>query len=77
MGEKYKLEYVWLDGYLPEPNLRSKTKIVDKEPKSAADCPIVGLRRQFDPAGRRTQLGLHAASRSPCTRTAPAGTASW
>ncbi len=26
-----KLEYVWLDGYLPEPNLRSKTKIVDKD----------------------------------------------
>ena len=27
---KYKLEYVWLDGYLPEPNLRSKTKVVNK-----------------------------------------------
>ena len=26
---KTKLEYVWLDGYMPEPNLRSKTKIVD------------------------------------------------
>jgi glutamine synthetase len=25
---KIKLEYVWLDGYAPEPNLRSKTKIV-------------------------------------------------
>jgi glutamine synthetase len=24
-----KLEYVWLDGYKPEPNLRSKVKIVD------------------------------------------------
>jgi glutamine synthetase len=25
-----KLEYVWLDGYTPEPNLRSKIKVVDK-----------------------------------------------
>jgi glutamine synthetase len=25
---KFKLEYVWLDGYEPTPNLRSKTKIV-------------------------------------------------
>ena len=24
-----KLEYVWLDGYKPEPNLRSKIKILD------------------------------------------------
>ena len=26
---KCKVEYVWLDGYKPEPNLRSKTKIVE------------------------------------------------
>ncbi len=26
---KVKLEYVWLDGYKPEPNLRSKVKIAD------------------------------------------------
>jgi glutamine synthetase len=26
---KYKFEYIWLDGYQPEPNLRSKTKIVE------------------------------------------------
>jgi glutamine synthetase len=28
---KVKLEYVWVDGYNPEPNLRSKVKIVDFE----------------------------------------------
>ena len=28
---KYKLEYIWLDGYEPTPNLRSKTKVVDFE----------------------------------------------
>ncbi len=26
---KYKLEYIWLDGYQPVPNLRSKTQIKD------------------------------------------------
>ena len=26
---KVKLEYIWLDGYTPEPYLRSKTKVVD------------------------------------------------
>ena len=35
----YKLEYIWLDGYTPEPSLRSKTKIVDSEPGSPSDCP--------------------------------------
>ena len=34
----YKLEYIWLDGYTPEPSLRSKTKIVDSEPGSPSDC---------------------------------------
>tara|TARA_R110002096_G_scaffold316010_10_gene510366 strand:+ start:20155 stop:21150 length:996 start_codon:yes stop_codon:yes gene_type:complete len=28
---KYKLEYIWLDGYKPEPNMRSKTKIIDSD----------------------------------------------
>ena len=26
---KYKLEYLWLDGYTPVANIRGKTKIVD------------------------------------------------
>jgi glutamine synthetase len=25
MATKYKLEYIWLDGYKPVPNLRGKT----------------------------------------------------
>lgn len=28
---KLKFEYIWLDGYKPEPNLRSKTKVIDME----------------------------------------------
>jgi len=35
----YKLEYIWLDGYTPEPSLRSKTKIVDSQPAKVGDCP--------------------------------------
>src|SRR5947207_16878 len=34
---KFKLEYIWLDGYEPVPNLRSKTKIVDFETEPALD----------------------------------------
>ena len=38
---KAKLEYIWLDGYEPVPNLRGKTKIVefDGEP-TLADLPV-------------------------------------
>jgi glutamine synthetase len=38
---KMKLEYIWLDGYEPTPNLRSKTKIVafDGEP-TLDDLPV-------------------------------------
>ncbi|MEZ6099651.1 MAG: glutamine synthetase beta-grasp domain-containing protein [Pirellulaceae bacterium] len=35
----YKLEYIWLDGYTPEPNMRSKTKVVDSQPKDVSACP--------------------------------------
>lgn len=35
----YKLEYIWLDGYRPEPSLRSKTKVVESEPTNVDDCP--------------------------------------
>lgn len=40
---KYKLEYIWLDGYQPVPNLRGKTKVVDEEPTSIDDCPMWGF----------------------------------
>ena len=28
---KLKFEYIWLDGYKPEPNLRSKTKVIEMD----------------------------------------------
>lgn len=40
MSTAYKLEYIWLDGYKPEPSLRSKTKIVHSKPGAAEDCPM-------------------------------------
>ncbi len=40
---KYKLEYIWLDGYTPVPNLRGKTRIATEAPKSLEDCPMWGF----------------------------------
>ena len=63
MRTKYKLEYIWLDGYEPVPNLRSKTKVEEFDgfptPRGAAG---LGLRRQLDAPGRGQQLGLPAAA---------------
>ena len=50
---KIKLEYIWLDGYYPEPNLRSKVKVVDAPTHEVggkkvhgvglSDCPMWGF----------------------------------
>jgi len=40
---KVKLEYIWLDGYKPEPNLRSKIKIVDYQPADITKVPEWGF----------------------------------
>ncbi|WP_309383158.1 glutamine synthetase beta-grasp domain-containing protein [Cerasicoccus frondis] len=40
---KYKLEYIWLDGYTPVPNLRGKTRLASEEPKSVDDLPLWGF----------------------------------
>jgi glutamine synthetase len=50
---KIKLEYIWLDGYYPEPNLRSKVKVVDAPVHEVGgkklhgigldDCPMWGF----------------------------------
>ena len=37
---KSKLEYIWLDGYLPTSNLRSKTKIESDFSGKLEDCPM-------------------------------------
>ena len=37
---KTKLEYIWLDGYFPTQNLRSKTKVVEDFDGTVEGCPI-------------------------------------
>ena len=37
--KKNKIEYVWLDGYKPEPTLRSKIKIVDRDCVDVLEVP--------------------------------------
>lgn len=45
MAEKLKLEYLWIDGYLPVPNLRGKTKILEGDPETikVEDLPMWGF----------------------------------
>ncbi len=40
MGNKAKLEYIWLDGYTPTQSLRSKTKVVSDFSGNLEDCPL-------------------------------------
>ncbi len=40
MSSKAKLEYIWLDGYYPTQNMRSKTKIEPDFSGKLEDCPI-------------------------------------
>lgn len=37
---KYKFEYIWIDGYKPEPSLRSKTKVLDLEDYDGSLAPL-------------------------------------
>ena len=62
---KFKLEYIWLDGYEPVPNLRSKTKIVDFETEPTLDQLEVSIRAlrevleregRLAPADRRVEV---------------------
>ena len=42
-SKKVKLEYVWLDGYQPEPTLRSKIKIIDRYCSHVVEAPDWGF----------------------------------
>jgi len=35
-----KLEYIWLDGYKPTQNMRSKTKVIENFSGKLDDCPM-------------------------------------
>ena len=59
---KYKLEYIWLDGYTPVPNLRGKTQIKEYDafptlsPNEAADLVMKAVIEK--PKRVATGLGL-------------------
>ncbi|MCH1523912.1 MAG: glutamine synthetase beta-grasp domain-containing protein, partial [Candidatus Thalassarchaeaceae archaeon] len=40
MADKAKLEYIWLDGYSPTQNMRSKTMVRNNFSGKLEDCPI-------------------------------------
>ena len=54
---KYKLEYIWLDGYEPVPNLRSKTKVkAFSNPPTLEEIPLWG----FDGSSTRQAEGSNS-----------------
>ena len=50
---KSKLEYIWLDGYKPTQNMRSKTKVIEDFSGKLEDCPIWS----FDGSSTKQALG--------------------
>ena len=40
---KVKAEYIWIDGYEPTANLRSKTKVLDGAVSSVSELPTWGF----------------------------------
>jgi len=50
---KYKLEYIWLDGYKPVPNLRGKTQLKDYDSlPTLEELPLWGFDGSPTPTGR-------------------------
>ncbi len=50
---KTKLEYIWLDGYFPTQNMRSKTKVVENFDGTLEACPMWS----FDGSSTRQAVG--------------------
>ena len=55
---KTKLEYIWLDGYFPTQNMRSKTKVVNKFGGKLEDCPIWSFDGSSTKTSRRRIIRL-------------------
>ena len=74
---KYKLEYIWLDGYTPTPNLRGKTQLKEFDSfPTLEQLPLWG----FDGSSTMQAEGtsrIACSSRSRSIRTARAPTACW
>ena len=58
---KYKLEYIWLDGYTPVPNLRGKTQIKEFDSfPTLEQLPLWGFDGSSTMQAEGQQLGLRA-----------------
>ena len=75
---KYKLEYIWLDGYTPIPNLRGKTQIKEYDGFPALEqLPLWGFdgSSTMQAEGHSSDCVLKPIAR--LSRTARATTARW
>ena len=52
---KSKLEYIWLDGYKPTQNMRSKTKVENDFSGKLEDCPIWKQVEEFIANGKEVR----------------------
>ncbi len=68
---KFKLEYIWLDGYEPVPNLRGKTRSSSSNASRRSRSCRCGRSTAARPARRRETTRTACCSRSPSSR--PAG----
>ena len=58
-----KLEYIWLDGYKPEPNLRSKVKVTDSSPPDWSfdgSSTLQAANKSRQPAKYRWEPSVHS-----------------
>ena len=66
---KYKLEYIWLDGYTPVPNLRGKTQLKDFDSfPTLEQLPLWGFDGSSTMQAEGPQLGLRAQARRALSR---------
>ena len=69
---KYKLEYVWLDGRKPVPELRGKTQMKSFEkPPALADLPLWGFDGSSTMQAEGQQIRLRAKARGSVSRRKP------
>ena len=69
---KSKLEYIWLDGYFPTQNMRSKTKLVDDFSGKLEDCQF-GLLTAVQLDKRRKLFRLFTKARGYFSRPGKKG----
>ena len=75
---KYKLEYIWLDGYEPVPNLRSKTTIKEFDSfPTLEELPMWNFDGSPPPSRPRAAAATACSSPWPCSPTPRARTARW